>query len=283
MLADMHTHSFFSPDADREASIEAMARRASELGLYALTVTDHCDCNYWLTAEEGSYPDYQQNDSMMFGAGEYAPASIEAVTALREQYPILRCGTELGQLVQAPKEAALMAADPRLDFVIGSLHMNAGRPDFYWIEYNKMDTSEVYTLLDDYFAEELETCRTADFDILGHLTYPLRSIVGEYGIQVDMSRYEDVIREIFCTLIEKGRGIEINTAGLRRKLAQPSPTLEYVKLYRSLGGEILTLGSDAHRISDIGAGLREAAELAKEAGFRYTAVYSRRKPEFIRL
>lgn len=283
MLADMHTHSRFSPDADQNTEIEAMTRRAEALGLCAITVTDHCDCNYWLPESEGDYPEYQQRDSMMFGSRDYALASIGAAYALKERYPVLRCGIELGQLMQAPEEARLVASDPRLDFVIGSLHMNAGKPDFYWIEYNKLDTSELYALLDSYFAEELETCKRGDFDVLGHLTYPMRYITGEFGIELDMRRYDDIIREIFGTLIDRGKGIEINTSGLRQKYGQPFPTLEYVKLYRSLGGEIITLGSDSHRLGDIGAGIRECAELASEAGFRFTALFSRRRPEFIRL
>lgn len=283
MLADMHTHSSFSPDAERDVTIEKMALRAQELGLCALTVTDHCDLNYWLPAGERDYEEYYLLDSMMFGSRDYAASSIETVTALKERFPLLRCGIELGQLVQAPDQAALMAADKRLDFIIGSLHMNKNKPDFYWIEYNKMDSSEITSLLDDYFAEQLAVCRTGDFDILGHLTYPMRYICGECGITLDMSRWDGIIREIFCTLISRGKGIEINTSGLRQKYGLTFPSLEYIRLYRELGGEIITLGSDAHRTSDIGAGLKAGAALAEAAGFKYTALYTGRKPEFIPL
>lgn len=283
MLTDLHTHSNFSPDAQRDTSIDRMAVRAEETGLSYIAVTDHCDCNYWLPSYETDYPEYQQGDSMMFGSRDYALGSIERTAELKEKYPHLLCGIELGQLVQAPEIAARVASDERLDFVIGSLHMNRGKPDFYWIKYNELDSSEIYALLDAYFAEELEVCKTADFDVLGHLTYPLRYISGDYGTDIDLSRYDDIIREIFCTLISRGKGIELNTSGYRQKYGKPFPDLEYVKLYRSLGGEIITLGSDAHRISDIGGGIKQGAELLKEASFEYTAVYKKRSPEFIRL
>ncbi|MBR6873599.1 MAG: histidinol-phosphatase HisJ family protein [Ruminococcus sp.] len=283
MLCDMHTHSSYSPDADREVTVERMVRRARELGLGHIALTDHCDCNYWYREDETEYPEYQKPDSMMFGARDYAVSSIREAASLAEGYPELICGIELGQPLQAPEAAAGITKMPGLDFVIGSLHMNAGKPDFYWIEYDKLDSKELDALLTDYFTELLKMCRGCDFDILGHLTYPLRYIEGKYGIPVDMSSYGEVIREIFCTLIQRGKGIEINTSGLRQEYGKTFPTLEYVKLYRSLGGELLTLGSDAHRLCDIGAGLEDGAELAREAGFKYTAVFRGRKPRLIPL
>jgi len=283
MLTDMHTHSNFSPDAQRDTSIDRMAARAEEMGLEYIAVTDHCDCNYWLPSYETDYLDYQQGDGMMFGSRDYALGSIERTSELKEKYPHLLCGIELGQLMQAPDIAARVASDDRLDFIIGSLHMNRGKQDFYWIKYNELDSCEVYRLLDNYFTEELETCKAADFDVLGHLTYPLRYMAGDYSLNIDMSRYQDVIREIFCTLIKRGKGIEVNTSGYRQKYGKPFPDLEYLKLYRSLGGEIITLGSDSHRISDIGAGISEGEDLLRSAGFRYISVFKKRSPEFIAL
>lgn len=283
MLCDMHTHSRYSPDADRDAVIERMAEQAEKAGLGHIAVTDHCECNFWLTAEEKDYPEYQKPDSMMFGSRIYALQSIRETLELKKRHPGLLCGVELGQPLQNTSAAEEIYGTEGLDFIIGSLHMNAGKPDFYWLEYDKMDSSELYSLLDCYFTEVLEMCRCCDFDVLGHLTYPLRYIEGRSGIKVDMQRYDGIIREIFCTLIEKGKGIEINTSGLRQEYGRCFPDIEYVRLYRSLGGEIMTLGSDAHRISDIGAGLEEGAMLARQAGFRYAAVFKGRKPEFVKL
>lgn len=282
-LCDMHTHSSYSPDADRDADIGSMAETAARLGLEYITVTDHCDCNFWYGENEYEYPQYQQQDSMMFGSGHYAVSSIREAGRLKEKYPQLLCGVELGQPLQNTRAAEAVSAMKELDLMIGSLHMNTGKPDFYWLKYGSMSRSEITSLLEDHFDELLEMCRVSDFDVLGHLTYPLRYIVGENGIDVDMNRYTDIIREIFTALIERGKGIEINTSGLRQKYGRTFPELGYVKLFRSLGGEIITLGSDAHKLSDIGAGLNEGAEIALEAGFRYTAVFKQRRPEFIKL
>lgn len=281
-LADLHTHTNFSPDA--ESTPEQMCDRAAELRLAAYAITDHCDCNFWYPLE--NCESTTATDAEMYGAGKYANASIDCQTALKEKYSgrlNLLCGIELGQPLQDPERAEEIASRPVLDFIIGSHHQNAGENDFYWIEYDKLDSSEIYRLLDDYFCQVYEMSKWGKFDVLGHLTYPLRYICGEYGIDIDMKRYDDVIREIFCTLIHSGKGIEINTSGLRQKYGLTFPTLDYIKLYRELGGEIITLGSDAHCAADIGKGIFEGAELAKAAGFKYISYFKERKPTFMRL
>ncbi|MBQ9540774.1 histidinol-phosphatase HisJ family protein [Ruminococcus sp.] len=279
ILLDMHTHSSHSPDADDSAS--AMCEKAAELGLRAYALTDHCDVNFW---EEAPSP--ETIDAMMYGAGRYALASIAEQTELRERFAEkfdLIVGIELGQPMQNIEKAELIANDSRLDFIIGSHHMNAGVDDFYYLDYSKMSAEELDHLLCDCFEQTLEMCQWGKFDVLGHLTYSLRYICGEYGIDVSLEKYEEVIREIFGTLISKGKGIEINTSGLRQKYGQTFPTFELVKLYRQLGGEILTIGSDAHRTADLGKGISEGIVLAKEAGFDMVTYFKNHEPHFLKL
>ena len=96
-----------------------------------------------------------------------------------------------------------------------------------------------------------------------------------------MSRFEDIIAETLRTLKERGKGIEINTSGLRQKYGRTLPDEHYIRLYRDLGGEILTVGSDAHCAADLAAGIPEGLALARECGFRYVAYFERRRAEFI--
>ena len=98
-----------------------------------------------------------------------------------------------------------------------------------------------------------------------------------------MSQYDELIHEILSTLARKDLALEINTAGLRREIGQTSPTLEYVREFRELGGRFLTFGSDAHRAQDLGANLDVAFDMAKEAGFSYFTVYKKREPRLLRL
>lgn len=280
-LCDCHTHSAWSPDANDSAA--AMCLRAAELGLDIYALTDHCDCNYWLTAEEYEAQSGREIviDREMYGSRDYSARSIDEVSGLKERFPFLLCGIELGQPLQNISAAEAVSSRPELDFIIGSHHQNAGKEDFYWLKYDKMDISEIYAYLDDYFDEMLAMCRWGRFDVLGHLTYPLRYIVGDYGIGLDMKRYGDIIREIFRTLAQNGRGIEINTSGLRQKYGRTFPDGEYLRLWRECGGEILTLGSDAHCTADLGKGIAEGIVLARECGFTRIAYFRERKPQFV--
>lgn len=273
-LIDCHIHTAFSPDAS--SSLESMVKKAGELGLAAYAVTDHCDVNFWDKAVNKNLIDFDMYDS-----GDYALKSILAVSSLKSEYPNLLCGIELGQPLQNLEKAELIANDPRLDFIIGSHHMNKNENDFYYLDYNKMNSSQIDTLLENYFLEMIDMVKWGKFDVLGHLTYPLRYIIGEYGINVNLSKYDDIIIEIFKALIYEGKGIEINTSGLRQKYGKTFPDIKYVKMFRELGGEILSIGSDAHCTADLGRGVADGAELALQAGFKYICYFRDRKPAFL--
>ena len=104
--------------------------------------------------------------------------------------------------------------DNRLDFVIASLHELKNKPYFYFLDYR---TEDVPKLLEQYFSELLTLCQWGKFDVLGHMTYPLRYIEGEAGIPVDLSAYEEQIHECLQALVNNGCGLELNTSGLRQK------------------------------------------------------------------
>lgn len=275
-LIDMHTHSNFSPDA--KSSLIEMCKRAEEIGLLAYAVTDHCDVNFWDKTDDKSIIDFD-----MYGSGEYALKSIEEVTKLKNTFSNLICGIELGQPLQNLDKAELVANDSRLDFIIGSHHMNRGENDFYYGKYEYLNICSIEHMLTRCYVEMLEMCKWAKFDVLGHLTYPLRYITGECGIEVDMSKFDDVIETIFKTLINNGKGIEINTSGLRQKYGKTFPDFKYVKMYKELGGEFLTVGSDAHCTKDLGSGIDMGFEIAKQSGFKYVTYYKNRKPKLMKI
>lgn len=277
-MIDCHTHTQFSVDS--EADINLMCHRAAELGLEAYAITDHCECNCWY-GEEYYNGTVKATD---FGYSKDFENSVAAVTRLKEEYGDrlnLICGTEMGQAMHDLSVAEKIISDPRLDFVIGSVHQIRGFEDFAFIDYKKYTADELYDLLERYFGEVYELCRWGEFDILGHLTYTLRYISGACGIKVDISRFREMIAESFRVLIYNGCGIEINTSGLRQAYGKTFPGIEHVKLYKDLGGELLSIGSDAHTVEDLGKGVAEGAEIAKAAGFSHICYFRNRKPVFI--
>jgi len=267
-IIDTHVHSSFSFDG--ENTPREMLEKALEMGLVALTFTDHVDVNDYF----GSY--YKESELMPQGAAEIPPLIEEYRGRINVGF-----GAEIGQFMHDRALAEKLIADFGFDFVIGSTHNVREHQDFYYIDFHSENTLELMRL---YFGEMLEMAQSADIDVLGHLTYPLRYITGRDGILVDMSEYAEIIHEIFKTIAKRGVGLEINTGGLRKwNYGKADPALEYVKMFREAGGKIITIGSDAHRTGDLAANFKDGAEIAKAAGFRQIAYFEKRKPVFIDL
>ena len=278
-LIDCHTHTQFSMDS--EADINAMIKKAKELNLAAYAITDHCECNCW-------YPKEHYENTELFDYFNYKDdfeASLSAVTELKEKYSDfnLICGTELGQPLADLEIAEKCIADSRLDFVISSVHQIKDEKDFFYINYYHMSTAEINNLLERYFSEVYELCKWGKFDVLGHLTYCLRYMKIRNGITPNMKLFDEIIAESLRTLADNGKGIEINTSGIRQGFGTTFPSLKYIKLFREFGGKIISIGSDAHKVRDLGANIAEGTELAKAAGFSEICYFKKRQPVFIKI
>lgn len=94
---------------------------------------------------------------------------------------------------------------------------------------------------------------------------------------------EPLVLEILKKVIEDGKGIELNTSYHRYRLTDTTPSQDILKLYRKLGGEIITIGSDSHKPSHLGTYIDEAKELLKSLGFRFFCTYDGMRPVFHRL
>lgn len=262
IIADSHTHSSQSPDG--ENSVREMAERAAELGIRHYTVTDHLEINKFYD-EEFLYEEPVRESSVL------VPQIIEEFRGRLDMH----YGVELGQPMHDLPLTQRMLDSYDFEFIIGSCHMVKGWDDFYFLDYEKTDPRHVLEL---YFNELLEMAQWGKFDVLGHLTYPLRYIAGDFGIKIDMDRYKKIIEEIFRTLIKNNMGLEVNTSGLRQKIGLTLPDEGLIRMYRELGGEIITVGSDAHCVKDLGDGVAEGIALIKRCGFDSIYYYEHRKP-----
>ena len=116
------------------------------------------------------------------------------------------------------------------------------------------------------------------FDSLAHLTYPFRYLPPQWR-EEGYGRWRECIDAVLSALAEKGLALEINVSGLRQEIGRTLPDLPIIRRFRELGGEWVTVGSDAHRPEDVGRHIRDGLALAAEAGFRYYAVYENRTPQ----
>ena len=156
--------------------------------------------------------------------------------------------------------------------MISSLHNlspELGGEDFFYFSYDSAETCR--WVLDDYFSSMLCLVELPEtYDVLGHIIYPLRYMPRE----ISLAPWWDSIDTVLRRVVETGRGIELNThCG---KTIEPwRPILE---CYRAHGGELITVGSDAHFPERVGLGIPAAYALLKETGFRYVTTYDRHTP-----
>lgn len=264
-LIDYHTHTRLSPDS--EAHPRDMALAAKEAGLHELCLTDHLD----FLDFSGKFTPQVVEEKTTYTPQEVEALSLEGLT--------VRAGVELGEGWAAPDLAQQVYDRPGLDFVIGSAHNldeAHGGGDFYFCDYSSEDIC--YDVLDAYLGCLETLAARPAFDVLGHVVYPLRYMNGRDGNHVTMDRYHPRLEAIFRSLIAQGKGIELNTA----RGAQVEVWRPILALYRDCGGELITLGSDAHRPEDVAKGIRAGGELLKEYGLPLT-VYEKHQPQLIKL
>lgn len=269
ILSDYHVHSSYSGDA--KDSLEDMVVSAIDKGLKQICFTEHQDlCFPYNEGEEGMFD--LNTDSYLYELLRVREKYSDSIRVL--------FGVELGLQLDAVRENAIYAKSREFDMIIASLHL-VDKIDPYYPEYFEGKTEE--EAYGTYFTRILENIRRFEnFDVLGHLDYIVR-----YGANKDANYrydiYKSTIDQILEFLIEHEKGLEVNTAGLRKGTRDVHPTIDILKKYKEMGGELITIGSDAHNVHDIAANFDRAEEALKECGFKYYCMYENRVAEFKRL
>ncbi|MBC8558616.1 histidinol-phosphatase HisJ family protein [Fumia xinanensis] len=265
-LIDCHNHSIYSFDA--VDTVEAMCLRAEELGLTAFALTDHSDLNGKNLTE----------------CIETVGQSVDKVEQFRSTHSLqceLLTGLELGEAVDYPKDAKVMVKLRSYDVIIGSYHNSPNGEDYYYIDVQKMSDMEIRTSLQGYFQKLIETVQNTELDVLAHITYPLRYVVGDQGRRIFLSDYEEQLHLLLTSIINRGIALEVNTSGLRQKIGEPLPNKTILQKYRELGGTMVSLGSDSHNTRDLAKGIKECTQLLSELGFTNITYFRQRQPVFV--
>lgn len=261
LISDSHVHSDSSRDANDPVMM--MCESAARLGFYSLTITDHCECNV--------YRSESYDRSVRQSYFETRKASAVFNSRLH-----VYAGVELGQAMQDQEAAedVLNACD--FDFTLASVHNVKNLPDFFDVDYSKVDMDDI---LNRYFDELMETIEWGKFDSLAHLTYPWRYMDGKR--KAPAHTYSDRIDMVLKALIAKHKALEVNTSGLRQKIGKTLPDLPILARYRELGGKLITIGSDAHRWADVGGGIEQGLSLLCSAGFHHFTIYQHHEPKML--
>jgi len=245
-----------------------MLDRAVSLGLKGICITDHIDYDY-----------PKEPDLFTFDLDEY----FVVLSSLKEKYQSslsVRIGVEFGLAPHLGGRLKELANSYPFDFIIGSSHV-VDQMDPYYSEYWKGKEEETGILR--YFESILENLNfCSNFDVYGHLDYIIRYLPSKKK-SYSYEAYQEIIETCLKQLILMGKGIEINTSGFSHGLNAPNPRMEIIKRYRELGGELITLGSDAHTPEQIANEFYRAKEILKTCGFRYYTIFCGRKAEFIKI
>ena len=263
MFADLHTHSCFSFDGADESTLQNLCEAAIAKGLKVLAVTDHCDINGEI---EGIYAVLDKD------------AVFDAVSRAKKTYAdrlTVLFGVELGQAHQYPKEARALLDRYPYDIVLGSLHNLRNKQDFYYMDYSTLTDAQIADLFDRTLAEMTELLDFDGIHVLTHLTY-MHRYVRRAGKDIDFTPFHDKLSVLLEKLIQKNVALEVNTSTLSpARGGMLSPTAEIVALYRSLGGKLISIGSDAHNPAALAQHFDTAKQILTNCGFTELAVPTR--------
>ncbi len=264
-LIDYHVHSTFSSDGHN--TIAELCQSAMNKGISEIAVTDHFE------------PSTSNEYCSFYNQKGYWEYMTKARKTFKGELKI-KLGVELGQPHLFPEVSRAILEDFPYDYVLASAHKLPEGMDVSEIDYSQISEEELCSM---YLKQLKELIYWNNFDCIGHLDLIKRYSAAVYKKNITLACQYELLKEVLKLAIHCGKGIEINTSGLRQAPKETMPGLDVVKLYRDLGGEILTTGSDSHFADDVGKGLIEATELARAAGFRYITVFNGRKPEWINI
>ena len=237
-----------------------MVRAAREMGLAGITITEHVDIgfpsNHCTVAD---LPLYKE--------------TYRRVAQENEGFPVL-LGVELGYEYGREEESAQYVRDLDPDFVINSTHSLDNMTLYCDEMYPKGLQHAKYSHYLEKVRDSIDGCM--DYDSIGHIGF-----VAKKALYPDpMLRYHefhDQLDDILRRIIETGHALEANTSGYLN-CRDTLPETAILRRYHELGGELLTLGSDAHVTQNVGFHFPDAVEYIKSCGFRYITHYERRKP-----
>lgn len=273
MLADYHVHTDFSDDS--VYPMEQVIKDAIAMGMDEICFTDHVDYGIKQDWDCGIPIEYRGPEPL---ANVNYPKYVSEISRLQSLYGTeitIKLGLEFGiQVHTIPQYKALFSKYP-FDFIILSIHQVEDK-EFWTQDFQKGRSQKEYN--ERYYEELLNVIRAyRDYSVIGHMDLITRyDKSGSYPFE----KIRPIVSEILKTTIHDGKGLEFNTSFHRYALEDTIPSLDILKLYRDMGGEIITIGSDSHKPEHLGTYIEDAKNLLKELGFRYFCTYSKMEPIF---
>lgn len=272
MLADYHVHSEFSDDS--VYPMEEVIQDAIAMGLDEICFTDHVD--YGVKDDWGTVNEIKYRGKEPLMNVDY-PVYVSRIKEMQLKYSKIdiKMGLEFGvQMHTIPQFEKLFTRYP-FDYILLSIHQVENQ-EFWTQDFQKGRTQDEY--IKRYYEEMLNVVRNyKNYSVLAHMDLITRyDKNGDYPFE----KISNIIEEILKVVIADRKGLEVNTSSHRYGLSDLTPSRDILKLYKQLGGEIITLGSDSHKKEDLGAYIKETKSELIKMGFDTYCTYEKMKPIF---
>lgn len=275
MFCDYHVHTDYSDDS--VYLLEDVIEDAITMKMDEICITDHVD--YGIKVDWDSGEEIRYRNGEPFANVDY-PEYFQEINELKEKYKeiIIKQGMEFGIQTHTIPQYQQLFNKYDFDFIILSCHQVEDK-EFWTQDFQKGRTQEQYN--QRYYQEILDVIKEyKDYSVLGHLDLIARYDEADY---YPFDNIKEIVSEILKIVIEDGKGIEINTSSHRYGLKDLTPSRDILKLYKDLGGTIITIGSDSHKKEHLGAYIKETKEELKKLGFEYYCTFEKMKPIYHQL
>lgn len=253
-MIDTHIHTEFSGDS--KMKIEDALEYAQKSGM-GMTITEHLD--------------------FKFPTGTDFTFDIDKYFSNYEKYKSSKfmLGVEIGMQQICLEENRDVVSKYPFDYIIGSIHASEGEDVFNPKFYEGKTKKEAF---EKYLFSMVDCVKKYNFiDSIAHIDYISRYATFD-DKEIHYNEFNEYINEVLKAIVNSGKVIEINTRRLNNKEAYNN-LMNIYKAYKQIGGEYVTIGSDAHNAGDIGKNFDLAYNICQECNLK--AVYFRnRKMEF---
>jgi histidinol-phosphatase (PHP family) len=274
-MFDYHVHPGYSIDA--EGSVEDFCQTALKSGLTEIAFTTHLDTD--TTTDDCHVMVRGKRMDTLSGEWleDYETTIREAGDNFKERGLKVLLGVEVDYIPDVESVLPERFYSTDFDIVLGSAHLidhiaiSAG--DRAPAAFKRHTVEE---LGKKYYSLLLDSIETGLFEIMSHLDLYRRFGQAFYGKRI-REIWRPYLGDLAAMMKKYGVGFEINTSPLRRGQNEPMPEENIVRALREAGVLTVTVGSDAHKPSDVGAGIEEAIQILKRAGFSAITTFDHRK------
>lgn len=273
MFADYHVHTEFSDDS--VYPMKTVIRDAIAMGMNEICLTDHVDYGVKIDWDCGKQIQYRNGEPL---ANVDYPRYMSEIDRMKRLYGNkirIKTGLEFGIQKHTIPDFQRLFERYAFDFIILSIHQVENQ-EFWTQDFQRGRSQKEYQ--QRYYEEMLAVVRDyKDYSVLGHMDLIARyDLAGVYPFE----KVRPVIEDILHIVIADGKGIEVNTSSHRYGLTDTMPSANILKLYRDMGGRIITIGSDSHKPEHLGAYIRETQALLKSLGYKQFCTFEHMRPIF---